>query len=156
MRLRRFVFAAIPAALLAVLAALLPAPPEGGGSLLLLAHAKSVSEATPGSLITLDDQGAPLGRAFLARPSDCSAGRRSSIDPQPSLTASLGARRSSIDGSERVGGGFSEIGRASTAQMSTLASTPPVFESAISVSQQRSQSPGRRRSAGSLQKKRAE
>jgi Ca-activated chloride channel family protein len=61
MRLRRFVFAAISAALLAVLAALLPVPPEGGGSLLPVAHAKGVSEATPGSLITLDEQGAPAG-----------------------------------------------------------------------------------------------
>lgn len=78
------------------------------------------------------------------------------MDPQPSLTASFGASRSSIDGSERVGGGFSVIGRASTAQISTLASALPVLEIAISVSQQRSQSPGRRRSAGSLQKKRAE
>ncbi|MEX2302244.1 MAG: VIT and VWA domain-containing protein [Bryobacterales bacterium] len=61
MRLRRFAFAAIPVALLAVLAALLPGPPAGGGSLFPVAHAKSVSEATPGSLITLDDQGAPAG-----------------------------------------------------------------------------------------------
>jgi hypothetical protein len=59
MRLRRIAFAAIPAALVALLAALLPAPPNGGGSLLPAAHAKSISEATPGSLITLDPEGNP-------------------------------------------------------------------------------------------------
>jgi Ca-activated chloride channel family protein len=59
MRRKRFAFAAIPAALLALLAALLPAP--RGGSLLPIAHAKGVSEATPGSLITLDDEGKPAG-----------------------------------------------------------------------------------------------
>jgi Ca-activated chloride channel family protein len=59
MRLRRFAFVAIPAALLALLAALLPVP--RGGSWLPLAHAKGVSAPTPGSLITLDDEGKPAG-----------------------------------------------------------------------------------------------
>jgi Ca-activated chloride channel family protein len=57
---RRFAFAAIPAALLALLAALLPTP-RGVDSLLPVAYAKGVSEATPGSLITLDDDGKPAG-----------------------------------------------------------------------------------------------
>jgi Ca-activated chloride channel homolog len=61
MRLKSIALAAIPAALLALLAALLPTPPEGGGSLLPAAQAKGLSEATPGSLITLDDDGKPAG-----------------------------------------------------------------------------------------------
>jgi Ca-activated chloride channel family protein len=61
MRLSRFAFAAIPAALVALLAALFPAPPDSAGSLIPKAYARGVNEPTPGSLITLDDEGKPAG-----------------------------------------------------------------------------------------------
>jgi Ca-activated chloride channel family protein len=53
--------AALPAALVAVLATLLPAPPDGGSSLLPEAYARNTNEPTPGSLITLDDEEKPAG-----------------------------------------------------------------------------------------------
>ena len=61
MRLRSIAFAGIPAALLALLAALLPAPPDGGGSLLPAAHGQRPQRGDAGSLITLDDDGKPAG-----------------------------------------------------------------------------------------------
>jgi Ca-activated chloride channel homolog len=61
MRFRSIAFAGIPAALLALLAAITPAPPDGGGSLLPAAQAKGLNEATSGSLITLDNDGKPAG-----------------------------------------------------------------------------------------------